>query len=87
MWLPSMTLIELKVMMMIADARVIDCLRVGFDVIWWPTMNAFLSKFDDVEKIEEDEDKKKEEETDKWPRTPGIVKCNNPLKLNPFGLV
>ena len=20
-------------------------------------------------------------------RTPGIVKCNNPLKLNPFGLV
>ena len=21
------------------------------------------------------------------PRTPGIVKCNNPLKLNPFGLV
>ena len=34
MWLPSMTLIELKVMMMIADARVIDCLRVGFDVIW-----------------------------------------------------
>ena len=30
-------------------------------------MNAFLSKFDDVEKIEEDEDKKKEEETDKWP--------------------
>ena len=28
MWLPSMTLIELKVMMMIADARVIDYLYV-----------------------------------------------------------